>query len=46
MIPIRPKGAGSVFSFGTKGGYGAGKKFIDDLKIFSHLANVGMCAVW
>ncbi len=36
-----PKGAGAVFSFGIKGGYGAGKKFIDDLKIFSHLANVG-----
>jgi O-acetylhomoserine (thiol)-lyase len=36
-----PKGAGAVFSFGVKGGYGAGKKFIDDLKIFSHLANVG-----
>ena len=36
-----PKGAGAVFSFGIKGGYGAGRKFIDDLKIFSHLANVG-----
>ncbi|MBV8571797.1 MAG: O-acetylhomoserine aminocarboxypropyltransferase/cysteine synthase [Acidobacteriaceae bacterium] len=36
-----PQGAGAVFSFGIKGGYGAGKKFIDDLKIFSHLANVG-----
>jgi O-acetylhomoserine (thiol)-lyase len=36
-----PKGAGAVFSFGLKGGYDAGKKFIDDLKIFSHLANLG-----
>jgi len=36
-----PKGAGSVFSFGVKGGYEAGKKLIDNLKIFSHLANVG-----
>ena len=36
-----PKGAGAVFSFGIKGGYEAGKKFIDSLKLFSHLANVG-----
>ena len=36
-----PKGAGAVFSFGLKGSYEAGKKFIDKLKIFSHLANVG-----
>ena len=36
-----PKGAGAVFSFGVKGGYEAGKAFIDKLKIFSHLANVG-----
>ena len=36
-----PKGAGAVFSFGIKGGYAAGKKFVDSLKIFSHLANVG-----
>jgi len=36
-----PKGAGSVFSFGIKGGYEAGKKFIDAVKLFSHLANVG-----
>ncbi|HEY3939138.1 MAG TPA: O-acetylhomoserine aminocarboxypropyltransferase/cysteine synthase family protein [Bryobacteraceae bacterium] len=36
-----PAGAGAVFSFGLKGGYEAGKKFIDKLKIFSHLANVG-----
>jgi O-acetylhomoserine (thiol)-lyase len=36
-----PKGGGAVFSFGIRGGYDAGKKFIDNLKIFSHLANVG-----
>ena len=36
-----PKGAGAVFSFGIKGGYNAGKKFIDSLQMFSHLANVG-----
>ncbi len=36
-----PKGSGAVFSFGVKGGYEAGKKFINKLKIFSHLANVG-----
>jgi O-acetylhomoserine (thiol)-lyase len=36
-----PGGAGAVFSFGIKGGFDAGKKFIDSLKLFSHLANVG-----
>jgi O-acetylhomoserine (thiol)-lyase len=36
-----PKGASAVFSFGIKGGYEAGKKFIDGVKLFSHLANVG-----
>ena len=36
-----PKGAGAVFSFGIKGGFEAGKRFIDNLKVFSHLANVG-----
>ena len=36
-----PKGAGAVFSFGIKGGYEAGKRFIDSMKMFSHLANVG-----
>jgi O-acetylhomoserine (thiol)-lyase len=36
-----PKGAGAVFSFGIRGGYQAGKKFIDGVKLFSHLANVG-----
>lgn len=36
-----PKGAGAVFSFGIKGGFEAGVKFINNLKLFSHLANVG-----
>ncbi len=36
-----PKGAGAVLGFGIKGGKDAGRKFIDNLKIFSHLANVG-----
>ena len=36
-----PKGAGAVFSFGIKGGVEAGKKFINSLQLFSHLANVG-----
>jgi O-acetylhomoserine (thiol)-lyase len=36
-----PKGGGAVFSFGIKGGYEAGKKFIDGVKLFSHLANIG-----
>lgn len=36
-----PKGAGAVFSFGLKGGYDAGRRLIDALQMFSHLANVG-----
>jgi O-acetylhomoserine (thiol)-lyase len=35
-----PKGAGSIFTFGIKGGVEAGKRFIDSLEIFSLLANV------
>jgi O-acetylhomoserine (thiol)-lyase len=35
-----PKGAGSIFTFGIKGGLDAGKKFIENLRIFSLLANV------
>lgn len=35
-----PKGAGSIFTFGIKGGIETGKKFIESLEIFSHLANV------
>lgn len=36
-----PKGVGSVFTFGVKGGKEAGIKFVDALDIFSNLANVG-----
>lgn len=35
-----PKGAGSIFTFGIKGGLEAGKKFINSVKLFSLLANV------
>jgi len=37
------RGAGSVFSFDIKGHREQGKKFIEALKLFSHLANVGDC---
>jgi O-acetylhomoserine (thiol)-lyase len=36
-----PKGAGSVFTFGLKGGYEAGVKLVSNVKLFSHLANIG-----
>ena len=36
-----PKGTGAVFTFGVKGGYDAGRRFIDSMQLFSHLANVG-----
>ncbi len=36
-----PKGAGSVFTFGLKGGYDAGVKMVSSVKLFSHLANIG-----
>lgn len=36
-----PKGPGAIFSFGIKGGRDAGRKFIESVRIFSHLANVG-----
>ncbi len=36
-----PKGAGAVFTFGLKGGYEAGKRFVEGLEMFSHLANIG-----
>jgi O-acetylhomoserine (thiol)-lyase len=38
---ICPKGAGSVFTFGVKGGYDAGVKLVSNVKLFSHLANIG-----
>jgi len=36
-----PKGAGSVFTFGLKGGYEAGVKLVNGVKLFSHVANIG-----
>ena len=38
---LLPKGAGAIFSFGIKGGRDAGRKFIERLELFSHLANIG-----
>jgi O-acetylhomoserine (thiol)-lyase len=36
-----PKGPGAILGFGIQGGAAAGKKFIESLQLFSHLANVG-----
>ncbi|MBT9283562.1 MAG: O-acetylhomoserine aminocarboxypropyltransferase/cysteine synthase [Hydrogenibacillus schlegelii] len=36
-----PKGAGSIITFGIRGGREAGRKFIESLTLWSHLANVG-----
>jgi O-acetylhomoserine (thiol)-lyase len=41
MKRIAPKGAGAVFTFGLKGGYDAGVKLVSEVKLFSHLANIG-----
>lgn len=38
---VLPKGAGSIVSFGIKGGRPAGRKFIEAVRLASHLANVG-----
>ena len=38
---LLPRGAGSIISFGIKGGRVAGRKFIETLRMISHLANVG-----
>ena len=38
---LLPQGAGSIISFGVKGGRAAGKKFVEALRLTSHLANVG-----
>ena len=38
---LLPRGCGSVFSFNVKGGRTAGRRFIEALTVFSHLANVG-----
>ncbi|MFF8772328.1 bifunctional o-acetylhomoserine/o-acetylserine sulfhydrylase [Kitasatospora sp. NPDC015120] len=36
-----PRGAGAVFSFELRGGIEAGKRFVDAVELFSHLANIG-----
>ncbi len=36
-----PKGAGAILAFGIQGGIEAGKRFIEGLELFSHLANIG-----
>jgi O-acetylhomoserine (thiol)-lyase len=36
-----PKGAGAILGFGVKGGLEDGRRFINSLKLFSHLANIG-----
>jgi len=41
VAKICPQGAGSVFTFGLKGGYEAGVKLVSNVKLFSHLANIG-----
>ena len=41
VAELYPKGAGAILSFGIKGGREAGKKFIESVKLASHLANVG-----
>jgi O-acetylhomoserine (thiol)-lyase len=38
---LLPKGCGAVFTFSLKGDRAAGRRFVDSLKVFSHLANVG-----
>jgi O-acetylhomoserine (thiol)-lyase len=38
---LLPKGCGAIFSFGIRGGRDAGRRFIEHLQLFSHLANVG-----
>ncbi len=36
-----PKGAGAVLTFGVRGGYDSGVKLVSEVKLFSHLANIG-----
>jgi len=36
-----PKGAGAVFTFGVKGGFEAGVRLVESVRLFSHLANIG-----
>jgi O-acetylhomoserine (thiol)-lyase len=41
MKKYSPKGAGAVFTFGLKGGFEAGVRFVEGLEMLSHLANIG-----
>jgi O-acetylhomoserine (thiol)-lyase len=41
MRKYMPQGAGSVFTFGLKGGYRAGVRLVESVELFSHLANIG-----
>ncbi len=36
-----PRGAGSVFTFGVRGGFEAGVRLVESVRLFSHLANIG-----
>jgi O-acetylhomoserine (thiol)-lyase len=38
---LLPNGCGAIFPFGIRGGRDAGRRFIERLQVFSHLANVG-----
>jgi O-acetylhomoserine (thiol)-lyase len=38
---LLPRGCGAVLSFGIRGGRAAGQRFIENLRLFSHLANIG-----
>ena len=40
---LLPRGCGAVFSFDLKGSRAQGKAFVESLRLFSHLANVGDC---
>jgi len=40
-LELLPRGCGAVFSFNIQGGRPAGRRFIESLQVFSHLANVG-----
>ncbi|MEX3314889.1 O-acetylhomoserine aminocarboxypropyltransferase/cysteine synthase family protein [Sulfitobacter sp. PS-8MA] len=41
MQKVCPKGAGGLFTFAVKGGYDACVKLVNELEIFSHVANLG-----
>jgi O-acetylhomoserine (thiol)-lyase len=41
QLKYMPKGAGSVFTLGLRGGYEAGVKLVEGVELFSHLANIG-----